>query len=269
MRSKGYIPKRVHFFLRGPVTVDRAGEQIPCRPGFPVSDSYVVEGKATVSRARSWAGLPQDDLGIVEENTPKSGYRVVGMEARSQGGVVWKVVCPDGRLFDLRDDVFTPILLNEGLPPSGIINQPLQWCVNGSQIRLEAVGSPAHSRYTVREAAIPAPKVATPLERCRVYHFPREDEHRVYLGPVRHNGRRKHAWIWLGWASKHPAKRFHRFWQRAKPGSVSGIVSSSYGVCKATRLEPVPLPDSIFTSPVMSWVDGRHEPLKGEFRVIE
>jgi len=48
---------------------------------------------------------------------------------------------------DLRSDVFLPILMSRGVPADGFLDATLQWCQNGSQLRLEEVGTEAHSRY--------------------------------------------------------------------------------------------------------------------------
>ena len=97
---------------------------------------------------RQWEVLPGvRPEPVVIDNTPKRGYKLVGAESRGEGGRAWKVVSPEGHLVDLREDVFMPILLTRGLNKQGIINARLQWCVNGSQIRLEEVGSDNYKHY--------------------------------------------------------------------------------------------------------------------------
>ena len=145
-----YIPNKVHHFLRSPIQV----RGVTCAPSFPVSGALDPSAK-TWGNARQWArfrgNCDQTHLEVVQNNLPRGGYRVVGAEQRSEGGRAWKVLTPDNFLVDLREDVFLPILLEKGLPATRIIDAEFQWCVSGSQIRLEQVGSTSHAKYVTEE----------------------------------------------------------------------------------------------------------------------
>jgi len=144
-----YIPNKVRHFLRTPIQV----RGVTCAPSFPVSEALDPSAK-TWDKARQWARFrenSQTHLEVVQDNIPRGGYRVVGAEQRSEGGRAWRVLTPDNFLVDLREDVFLPILLEKGLPATRIIDAEFQWCVSGSQIRLEQVGSTSHAKYVTEE----------------------------------------------------------------------------------------------------------------------
>jgi len=162
---------------------------------------------ATWNNARKWAekgaGEP-DQPEVVCENPPRGGYRIVGAEQRGQGGRAWQVVTPDYFLVDLREDVFLPILLEKGLPATGVIDAEFQWCVNGSQLRLEQVGSKSHAKY-VSEDEWHGRKKARPKKKYvgvrdlvvgQAYAFEGHGvpSHKRYLGRVRIKGKIKTLW---------------------------------------------------------------------------
>lgn len=214
-RSKGYIPKNIVVFTR-PKTTENGHD---CEPAFPVADRSVDRGFKVVDQARRWStnyGLhDQDSAGVSRPNDPLSGYRLVGAEQRGEGGRAWKVISPQGYLVDMREDVFLPILLTKGLPPSGIIDGDFQWCQAGSQLRLELVGSAAHKAYTPahmvaaeeanRKAASKAKTKARRADTIPVrdlvvggvYEFEVYGTRRprVYAGRARFRGKLKTVWI--------------------------------------------------------------------------
>jgi hypothetical protein len=156
-----YIPNKVHHFLRPPIEV----RGVECAPSFPVSGALDPSAK-TWENARKWARSRKESLflEVVHDNPPRGGYRVVGAEQRGEGGRAWQVITPDCLLVDMREDVFLPILLERGLPATGIIDAEFQWCVVGSQIRLERVGSKSHAKYTP-EDKLPVRKAASVQEK--------------------------------------------------------------------------------------------------------
>lgn len=225
--SRGYIPHKVVFFTRNEqcYTITGRRESVTCFPAFPVADQTVAKNGKTVDNAKWWAsgawGRPPrqavpDIKGLEMDNTPKGGYRLVGAEQRGEGGRAWHVISPDGHRVDLREDVFLPLLLRKGLPADGIIPAEFQWCQNGSQLRLEEVGSKQHSEYkapevleadrkTAQKARVAATKAnAVPLKDLEVggiYEFSMygSPERRVYLGRVRCQKKLKTAWMQLRW----------------------------------------------------------------------
>lgn len=200
-----YIPNKVHHFLRPPTKANG----VLCSPSFPVSGA-LKSSAATWNNARKWAekgaGEP-DQPEVVCENPPQGGYRIVGAEQRGQGGRAWRVVTPDYFLVDLREDVFLPILLEKGLPARGVIDAEFQWCVSGSQLRLEQVGSESHAKY-VSEDEWHGRKKARPKKPKKKYVGVRDlvvgqayefveygnFYYKRYLGRVRIKGKIKTLW---------------------------------------------------------------------------
>lgn len=216
----GYIPNEVHFYARPEQTVKRVPSwkthqqhmvAVTCRPAFPVSgrspeDSKTRENAIFWSAGYRWprweakqAKTRPDAKPSVVKNTPKRGYRLVGAESRGEGGRAWLVVTPEGYLVDMREDVFLPILLDRGLPADGIIDAEFQWCQEGSQLRLEEVGSPGHKEYLPEDVRYgktenpTQPLKAKDLRIGGVYRALRSL--RVYVGRVRHKGKLVFAWI--------------------------------------------------------------------------
>lgn len=191
----GYIPNTVVYFLRG-------GVHTTSVPAFPVSGALDPSAK-TWDIANKWCGHGSDQnaVRIEEENRPLEGYRIVGAEQRGGGGRAWKVVqttTPIPYAVDLREDVFLPILLEKGLPASGIIDAQFQWCMKGSQLRLEQVGSEAHAQYVTEDEWLAKKRLDTTariavrdLQVGHVYMFPGAGgswHSRRYLGQVRVKG---------------------------------------------------------------------------------
>jgi len=286
---KGYIPQNVVFFCRNEGTHTSPAGTFQARMAFPVSDQLVARGAKTVENAQHWAAgyhpRPDDSRlkGIEVENTPKDSYRVINAEQRGEGGRAWKVITPEGYLVDLREDVFLPLLLREGLPKSGIIPATFQWCVNGSQIRLERVGSKAHALYTPADE-VPQVKAATKAAKTKVVVIPVKDlvvggvyqfntfgsnEQRVYLGRARVDGKTKTVWMGV----RHngpptPQGRFDRMWNEQVKHGWPHPVTLSTGSKALTRLHGhVAMPDGwlnslerplvgFATSPAVAWCRG-------------
>lgn len=222
--SKGYIPDKVVFYTRATGPYAAYGQTHTCTPAFPVADQTVTKDGKTLKNAKAWTlgnwrFVRSMDVSKVwghrRPNTPKDGYRVVSAEQRGEGGRAWKVISPEGYLVDLREDVFLPILLREGLPKTGMIPAKLQWCQSGSQLRLEEVGSEQHKLYST-----PAEKVAEKVQRevekkarpkkPKPKYVPLKDlevggvytfeswgmtSDRIYMGRVRYRGKLKTVWL--------------------------------------------------------------------------
>jgi len=265
---KGYIPNKVVVFCGRTQTTPAYGT---FTPAFPLSDRVAGNPKSkTLLKARSWSSgihwYPSGNQrklaqvqGVEVENTPKKGYRIVDAEQRGEGGRAWKVVSPEGYLVDLREDVFLPILLAKGLPKSGIIPASFQWCQNGSQLRLEQVGSKAHALYTPADEVTKVkakeraakPKVVTirvkDLVVGGVYQFKvfGSNEQRIYLGRARVDGKIKTVWMGVRHnGPSTPQARFDRMWaEQIKHGwDHFGILST--GSKALTRLHgEVVMPD--------------------------
>lgn len=87
---------------------------------------------------------------ITFENTPKRGYRVIDMSWRKDD-IAWRVICPGGRIYDLRNDTFTELFFRGKIGKGLVIDAELQFVKNGSQMRLEDTSSFRYSRYFVPE----------------------------------------------------------------------------------------------------------------------
>ncbi|OHD15476.1 MAG: hypothetical protein A2Y38_17490 [Spirochaetes bacterium GWB1_59_5] len=215
-QPKGYIPHNIAFYVRVESTVLNGHSG---KPAFPVSDEA---GGKTVETAKRWAaGRDSTSADITSvENLPRSGYRLVGAEQRDEGGRAWKVITPEGFLVDLREDVFLPMLLRDGLPPGGLIPAEFQWGQMGSQLRLLEVPSDLHGQFEtadqrkVRQAQTAQAQAeaakgkqrkrlkASELELGGVYDYTQYDYTQygvtmrvVYAGRVLHGGKRKFAWM--------------------------------------------------------------------------
>jgi hypothetical protein len=199
----GYIPDQVKFFLRNHRSVETQfnnwihGSRVAWEghEAFPVS-MHLPASSTTWDTAKYWTRSAEEP--VVLDNTPKGGYTIIGAEQRGEGGRAWKVLSPEGYLVDLREDVFMPILLTQGLPRSRVIRAKFQWCVNGSQLRLEKVGSDQWKKYLpyakaqeAKKAAVKARKAKAPstlnaadLEVGGVYQFKQWGifYQRAYLG---------------------------------------------------------------------------------------
>lgn len=205
------IPNKITMFRR---------KQTPeGTPAFPVrvgaSEGASITAKLWVANESRWAyksnyegAKDRADAAAVEAvvigNEPRRGFRIVGAEQRAEGGRAWKVVTPDGDLVDMREDVFLPILLDRGLPKGGVIDAAFQWCQNGSQIRLEEVGSPQHKAYTPETGSSekkPARKKGAFKKKDLVVGGVYDTAwfgNVVYLGDVAWLGRNYLAWVIAG-----------------------------------------------------------------------
>ena len=192
---------------------------------------------------------------VVLPNEPKRGYRLVGAESRGEGGRAWKVVTPEGYLVDMREDVFMPILLDRGLPADGLIDAEFQWCMAGSQLRLEEVGSEAHSAYMPEDVRYPKTSGAKPkakdIKEGGVYQT--AGGQRVFVGRVRHDGKLKWAWVTLDYHRGSYQERLDHKWADSR----TMTVTTSHGTL--AHLGDVTLPDNI--RDVKDWWDGTGCPL--------
>jgi len=217
--SIGYIPNEVHFYLRAP---SKPPYDVPTvreiREAWPVN-GRLGKSAAIHAKAKSWAENvrydpttkkplpipPEAGEEVRTRNTPRRGYRLVGSEVRTEGGRVWKVLTPDDYLVDLREDVFLPILLSRGVPkgPLAEIDTEFQWCVSGSQIRLEEVGSDQHQEYlTEKEQFCPQTSRGKTMSEDLVVggvYAPLSKGGRplIYLGKARYDGKQKFAFVEL------------------------------------------------------------------------
>lgn len=278
----GQIPEKIHMFLRPtakrPQNIGRRNYALSQnvayqgRPAFPVSNHLKPEA-ATWAKAKSWAGPGYQE--VVLDNIPKEGYRVVGAEQRGEGGRAWIVLTPEGHIVDMREDVFTPILLQHGIPAGGLIPGKFQWVLLGTQLRLECTTSEQFKEYDLlvepkvkqrsRKKTIPVKE----LEVGRVYLFDYygSPHHRIYLGKGRMGGKLKTLWVQV-WVTldgergrlKAPLLTFASLDQGfAMSGSRALGISEYDG--KLTL--PIPTPSAKWL-----WWDGNGDPIREPVEVI-
>lgn len=175
----GRIPERVVAYLQQEKTGVGDGTSSswwsfpPDRretPGFSMykaRPAFVVpaDSEAFKESAAKWASGTQyggkarafDTHGF--DNEPFTNLRWVGLDSRSEGGVVYKVVTEQGWLVDLRDDVVMECLFEGAIhqlktPPQGpgtYFTAQFVWVVMGSQSRIVRVGSKTHQEIVESE----------------------------------------------------------------------------------------------------------------------
>jgi len=186
----GKIPEDITVYLKPAEKVSQAVSdedilKVDAVPGFV----FETGNKKTEETAKSWAfGYCNDDFNkesfanriVVKKNVPVSGYHLIGLEIRSEGGRAWKVLDSNGHLFDLREDVLLDILQYAGVE-NGIIKADLIWAVVGSQMKLIRVGSELHKRilaYTVEKGK----QSIKDLVIGHVYSTPKGQDNYVFIG---------------------------------------------------------------------------------------
>lgn len=151
-----YIPKDMIYVTAQVENRNVSGDFIPMVPVFPVD----AANKKTLETALNWSkrrngfneaskkaydytAALKTPLQITTPNTPKSGYRLVAVDIRNEGGRAWKVItpAPDYFLFDIREEYLLSALLNAGCDKGGYLKGEYVWARVGSQMKLVLVGS--------------------------------------------------------------------------------------------------------------------------------
>lgn len=177
-------------------------EKIKVLPTFP----YNPESKTSPETARLWVedvnrkqiwnyqtGKLEDNPNWVEktndavvvDNTPTE-LTIIDLEARGNGGRAYKVIDPNSRLFDLREDQLIEAIKMFGILPGGKINGKFVWAVVGSQTKLIAIGGEIYNRATkvVEEVEKVIPITKNDLVEGEIYQL-RTGEMRLYLGKLK------------------------------------------------------------------------------------
>jgi len=102
---------------------------------------------------------PEDVQKVTFDNEPFTDLRWVGIDSRSEGGMAYKVVTPEGWLVDLREDVVTECLFEGAIQsksgPQGngtYFTAEFVWVVMGSQSRIVRVGSKTYEEIAALDA---------------------------------------------------------------------------------------------------------------------
>lgn len=159
---QGNIPQKVTYISSGQISVQAQWDDIEDlnTKGTMVTPAFVSDAsnETTLETGRTWAQnrLPWDyksnkqighDINEVTfENTPRSGYKIVNLEIRSEGGRAYKIISPDGYYFDLREDVLLDTMLKCGIKEGGELVGEFLWAKVGSQMKLIRHGSLLHDR---------------------------------------------------------------------------------------------------------------------------
>ena len=216
--KNGRIPEKMIAYLRPKQSLLGAGNQhnawsfpIDNRetPGFSKFDAcqaFVVpaDSEAFQKSALDWAcggqiQKPEDVVKVEFENKPFRSLRWVGIDSRSEGGVAYKVLTPEGWLVDLREDVVIECLF-EGCIAGMIIiggrgngtyfNGEFVWAVMGSQSRLVLVGSKVHQELLESEVRREKKNITDQdLEVGGVYRT-RKGEDCVFIGRGKEKGKK-------------------------------------------------------------------------------
>ena len=153
--KNGRIPERMIAYIKrsSPTIIPRETpkfSKFTTRAAFVVptdSDAFKLSADAWASESQYGGKAKPFDTNLFV-NSEFTDLRWVGIESRGEGGVVYKVLTPQGWLVDLREDVVTECLLEGAIEnkngPQGVgtyFTAEFIWVVMGSQVRMVRVGS--------------------------------------------------------------------------------------------------------------------------------
>ena len=152
--KNGRIPERMIAYIKrsSPTIIPR---ETPKFSKFTARAAFVVPADSDAFKSSAGAWASESQCGKAEPfdtnefvNSEFTDLRWVGIESRGEGGVVYKVLTPQGWLVDLREDVVTECLLEGAIEnkngPQGVgtyFTAEFIWVVMGSQVRMVRVGS--------------------------------------------------------------------------------------------------------------------------------
>lgn len=154
---QGFIPQKITIISNGTKEIEPGWDDIDggISPKLVVTPAFVADSnsEAILETGRNWAaggyrwGNDNKNKKVNEvnlENKPRSDYKVVDLEHRSEGGRAYKVIDSDGYYFDLREDVLLDTILNSGIKAGGELNGNFLWARLHTQMRLVREGSALH-----------------------------------------------------------------------------------------------------------------------------
>jgi hypothetical protein len=150
MNRTGFIPQEVVYICRKAERISPHWDDLdlPIAGDIEVSPAYVsaADNPKTIESGLSWAKQYQKvaPTQTAAANKPTSGWQIVGLDVRSEGGRAWKVRHPKGFYVDLREDVLLDALIGAGVKPGGYLNGKYLWAKIGSQMKLIREGSALH-----------------------------------------------------------------------------------------------------------------------------
>jgi len=198
----GRVPEKLFIVMKPEtdyeVRVDGREIRVPVKPAFAVdgdSDNMIAKAKEWGTHHYYSKVYDEKELTFLEvPNESFNNLRLINIEKRSEGGCAYKVVDMEGRLYDLREDVFLESLYaleidgwvgakqSAALPRGVYLTGEFVWAVNGSQMRMVRVGSNLHKE--LQEAGERRKLVALKrkdLVPGTIYRMRGGDE-RAYLG---------------------------------------------------------------------------------------
>lgn len=194
--STGRLLDTVSYAMRKPCTAKNLmGNDITVIDTFP----YNPESKTAPETAKHWAeGYswnnkncdPAEYLNRVNEPFIVS---ITDLDVRTEGGRAYKVIDPEGRRFDLREDQVIEVMRKVGIRPGGDIPATFVWGLMGSQLRLVLVGGDLYTEMLEQTNAlkdVATRKVtgdALTPSKLQVGHvYKRRDGHRLaFIGRVK------------------------------------------------------------------------------------
>ena len=219
--KNGRIPKRMTAYLRPEKEMVGDGDghnswsfpadrrETPGFSKFKACPAFVVptDSEAFNRSALDWAcggryhAQVQKSAHVAKkefDNKPFTDLRWVGVDSRSEGGVAYKVVTPEGWLVDLREDVVTECLYEGAIQP--LSSQPqgpgtyftaeFVWVVMGSQSRIVRVGSKLHQEILDAEGRNDAPEIPEAALKVGGVYQRRNGKQSVLIDVVYEKGRK-------------------------------------------------------------------------------
>ncbi len=189
MRTGG-IPTKIALYVKAPQKFAAHNQWMQQFQRSESADLIVspamptdAESKAQRATAQEWASnYGQIQFTIKEgDNTPFK-VRIIGLEARGEGGRAWKVITEDGLLFDMREEILLECIAACGIAAGGAPNGEFIFAREGSQMKIIRVGSDIHAEFTAAETR----RTAAPLKKGElkpgVYYSTRGPAHIIYMG---------------------------------------------------------------------------------------
>lgn len=198
------IPKTLRIVHKVDVTITEpiSKREYQVWPAFYIPDGDEKRLKTArdwaVKTDQSWTGGAFGERVVPNDAIKK--LTLVGVEHRSEGGLAYKVITPDGFLVDLREPEFWHSFFKGNVDSkSAEIRGEFIWVLNVTQMRLTYVGSPIYEKALQAQGKVSRetrPLKTSDLEVGKFYlpdpNYPSLGFY--FLGRVRHDGKKKFAW---------------------------------------------------------------------------
>jgi len=195
----GYMPVPEEIIYVYPtrltLTVDTAwGENKTVKPVFVVD----AKKEKTLKTAKNWAKdrdtdwrnrtvtTPEPTVTKPIKNVPKSGYCILSIEHRSEGGRAYKVITPENYYIDFREDALMDVIRHVGIQAGGTLNGEYLFVQCRSQMKLVREGSDIHEKELARETAKKKGAIKTKdLKPGMLYADLGGNNLHWYIGPIK------------------------------------------------------------------------------------